>query len=86
VTDAQARACPASWTGLHPGTKVSWRPGAKILCVRPPLIPAPNAVAVRAIVTGEDDVIAMVTRTVDEIGHVDILCDNAAEPGQDMWA
>jgi NAD(P)-dependent dehydrogenase (short-subunit alcohol dehydrogenase family) len=26
-----------------------------------------------------------VTRAVDEFGHVDILCNNAAAPGQDRW-
>ena len=44
-----------------------------------------NAVAVRADVTDEDDVIAMVGRAVAEFGRVDILCNNAASPGQDMW-
>jgi len=42
------------------------------------------AVAMRADVTNEDDVIAMVARAVDAFGHVDILCNNAAAPGTDL--
>lgn len=45
----------------------------------------PGAVAMRADVTDEDDVAAMVARAVTEFGHVDILCNNAAAPGQDRW-
>ena len=45
----------------------------------------PGAIAMRADVTNEDDVAAMVARAVDEFGHVDILCNNAAAPGQDRW-
>jgi NAD(P)-dependent dehydrogenase (short-subunit alcohol dehydrogenase family) len=39
----------------------------------------------RADLTDENDVAAMVARAVDEFGHVDILCNNAAAPGQDRW-
>ena len=39
----------------------------------------------RADVTDEDDVAAMVARAVDEFGHIDILCNNAAAPGTDRW-
>ncbi len=42
------------------------------------------AVAVRADVTDEDDVRAMVARAVEEFGHVDVLCNNAAVPGTDL--
>lgn len=45
----------------------------------------PNAIGVRADVTSEDDVIATVSRAIEEFGQVDILCNNAAAPGQDMW-
>lgn len=45
----------------------------------------PNAIAVRADVTSEDDVIALVSRAVETFGHVDVLCNNAAAPGQDKW-
>lgn len=45
----------------------------------------PGAIAMRADVTDEDDVAAMVARAVDEFGQVDILCNNAAAPGQDRW-
>ena len=44
-----------------------------------------SAIAMRADVTDENDVAAMVGRAVDEFGHVDILCNNAAAPGQDRW-
>jgi NAD(P)-dependent dehydrogenase (short-subunit alcohol dehydrogenase family) len=42
------------------------------------------AIAMRADVTNEDDVVAMVTRAVAEFGHVDVLCNNAAAPGTDL--
>jgi NAD(P)-dependent dehydrogenase (short-subunit alcohol dehydrogenase family) len=45
----------------------------------------PGAIGMRADVTDENDVAAMVSRAVDEFGHVDILCNNAAAPGQDRW-
>ncbi|WP_102417182.1 SDR family NAD(P)-dependent oxidoreductase [Mycobacterium sp. 4858] len=45
----------------------------------------PGAIAMRADVTDEHDVAAMVARAVDEFGHVDILCNNAAAPGEDRW-
>jgi NAD(P)-dependent dehydrogenase (short-subunit alcohol dehydrogenase family) len=44
-----------------------------------------GAVAMRADVTDENDVAAMVARAVDEFGQVDILCNNAAAPGKDRW-
>src|SRR3954462_1886160 len=44
-----------------------------------------SAIAMRADVTVEDDVIAMVARAVTEFGHVDIMCNNAAAPGTDKW-
>ena len=44
-----------------------------------------GAVGMRADVTDENDVAAMVARAVAEFGHVDILCNNAAAPGEDRW-
>ncbi|MGB9228009.1 SDR family NAD(P)-dependent oxidoreductase [Mycobacterium sp.] len=44
-----------------------------------------NAIAMRADVTKEEDVTAMVSRAVEEFGHVDIMCNNAAAPGTDLW-
>jgi NAD(P)-dependent dehydrogenase (short-subunit alcohol dehydrogenase family) len=44
-----------------------------------------QAVAVRADVTNEDDVIAMVARAVETFGQVDVLCNNAAAPGTDLY-
>jgi NAD(P)-dependent dehydrogenase (short-subunit alcohol dehydrogenase family) len=43
------------------------------------------AVAMRADLTVEDDVVAMVARAVEVFGHVDILCNNAAAPGTDHY-
>ena len=44
-----------------------------------------GAIAMRADVTNEDDVAAMVARAVEEFGQVDIMCNNAAAPGTDLW-
>jgi 3-oxoacyl-[acyl-carrier protein] reductase len=40
-----------------------------------------RAIAVRADVTDEADVAAMVARAVEEFGHVDVMVNNAAAPG-----
>ena len=39
-----------------------------------------KAIAMRADVTVEGDVIAVVARAVEEFGHVDVMCNNAAAP------
>lgn len=44
-----------------------------------------NAVAVRADVTQEMDVIAMVERAIQEFGQIDVMCNNAAVPGTDLY-
>jgi NAD(P)-dependent dehydrogenase (short-subunit alcohol dehydrogenase family) len=44
-----------------------------------------GAIAMRADVTKEQDVVAMVAHAVEEFGHVDIMCNNAAAPGTDLW-
>ncbi len=44
-----------------------------------------GAIAMRADVTVEDDVVAMVARAIDEYGRVDVLCNNAAAPGTDLF-
>jgi 3-oxoacyl-[acyl-carrier protein] reductase len=44
-----------------------------------------GAIAMRADVTNEKDVEAMVARAVEEFGHVDVMCNNAAAPGKDLW-
>jgi len=43
-----------------------------------------SAVAMRADVTIESDVTAMVARCVETFGRVDVLCNNAATPGTDL--
>ncbi|BBX62161.1 beta-ketoacyl-ACP reductase [Mycobacterium saskatchewanense] len=81
-------------TGLGPVLgAVFAREGAKVLLaarreelVREAAVRAgPDAIAMRADVTDEVAVAAMVDRAVDEFGHVDILCNNAAAPGEDRW-
>jgi NAD(P)-dependent dehydrogenase (short-subunit alcohol dehydrogenase family) len=44
-----------------------------------------NAVALRADVTDEDDVTAMVAFAVETFGQVDVMCNNAAAPGTDLY-
>jgi NAD(P)-dependent dehydrogenase (short-subunit alcohol dehydrogenase family) len=44
-----------------------------------------NAIALRADVTDEDDVTAMVARAVETFGQVDVMCNNAAAPGADLY-
>ena len=44
-----------------------------------------GAIAMRADVTDEADVAAMITRAVDAFGHVDVMVNNAAAPGTDTW-
>jgi len=45
----------------------------------------PGAIGMRADVTNEDDVRAMVDRCMSEFGQVDIMLNNAAAPGQDKF-
>ena len=47
----------------------------------------PGAISMRADVTNEDDVAAMVARAISEFGQVDVMCNNAAAPGKDcnVW-
>jgi 3-oxoacyl-[acyl-carrier protein] reductase len=81
-------------TGLGPVLgSLFVREGAKVLLAarREELVreaahaAGPGAIAMRADVTDEHDVAAMVARAVAEFGQVDILCNNAAAPGQDRW-
>jgi 3-oxoacyl-[acyl-carrier protein] reductase len=44
-----------------------------------------NAIGIRADVTSEADIAAMVDRAMQEFGQVDIMLNNAAAPGQDKW-
>ncbi len=81
-------------TGLGPVMGAMFvREGAKVLLAarREDLVKeaaaaaGKGAIAMRADVTDEDDVIAMVGRAVEEFGHVDVMCNNAAAPGTDLW-
>jgi NAD(P)-dependent dehydrogenase (short-subunit alcohol dehydrogenase family) len=44
-----------------------------------------SAESMKADVTKEEDVVAMVQRTVEAFGQIDVLCNNAATPGQDLF-
>ena len=81
-------------TGLGPVMAATFvREGARVLLAarREELVreaaaaAGAGAIAMRADVTNEGDVEAMVTRAIDEFGHVDIMCNNAAAPGTDLW-
>jgi NAD(P)-dependent dehydrogenase (short-subunit alcohol dehydrogenase family) len=81
-------------TGLGPVMAATFvREGARVLLAarREELVQGAaaaaggDAIAMRADVTNEDDVRAMVSRAVDEFGQVDIMCNNAAAPGKDLW-
>ena len=81
-------------TGLGPVMGARFvREGARVLLVarREELVLAAaaaageGAIAMRADVTNEGDVSAMVSRAMEEFGHVDVLCNNAASPGTDRW-
>jgi len=81
-------------TGLGPVMAAMFvREGAKVLLAarREELVLAAaeaaggGAIGMRADVTNEDDVAAMVERTMDAFGQVDIMCNNAAAPGTDKW-
>jgi len=80
-------------TGLGPEmAKLFVDQGAKVLLAarREELVQAAaaacgrDAVAMRADVTKEQDVIAMVALAVESFGHVDVMCNNAAAPGTDL--
>ena len=81
-------------TGLGPVMAAMFvREGARVLLAarREDLVQqaaaaaGPGAIAMRADVTDEDDVAAMVSRAIDEFGHVDVMCNNAAAPGKDLY-
>ena len=62
-----------------------WRRGARTWCKQAAADCGPDAIAMRADVTNEEDVVAMVARTIETFGQVDVLCNNAATPGQDRF-
>lgn len=81
-------------TGLGPVmAKMLVQEGAKVLMAarRIELVAAEaaaigeNAVAVQADVTSEADIAAMVGAALDRWGQVDVLMNNAAVPGKDLW-
>lgn len=44
-----------------------------------------QAIAVTMDVTHEDEVVALVETAVAEYGRVDVMCNNAAQPGKDLY-
>lgn len=80
-------------TGLGPVMGAMFvREGARVLLaarredlVREAVAAGCGTIAMRADVTVESDVQEMVARAVDEFGCVDIMCNNAAAPGTDLW-
>src|SRR6476646_8624550 len=81
-------------TGLGPVmAKLFVREGAKVLLAarKEELVKKAaedaggGAIGMRADVTKEEDVAAMVDRCMTEFGQVDCMMNNAAQPGQDLW-
>lgn len=81
-------------TGLGPVMAATFvREGARVLLTarREELVQqaaaalGDRAIAMRTDVTDEAEVTAMVSRALDEFGQVDIMCNNAAAPGTDLF-
>jgi 3-oxoacyl-[acyl-carrier protein] reductase len=81
-------------TGLGPvmgkmfvseGARVLLAARREDLVVKAAELAGEGAIGIRADVTDEDDVAAMVDRAIGEFGQVDIMCNNAAAPGTDLW-
>ncbi len=81
-------------TGLGPVmAKLFVREGAKVLLAarKEELVmkaaeeAGGGAIGMRADVTNEKDVAAMVDRAMTEFGQVDCMMNNAAQPGKDLW-
>jgi 3-oxoacyl-[acyl-carrier protein] reductase len=70
---------------VHEGARVLLSARREDLVQQAAAAAGPGAIAMRADVTNEDDVIAMVARAVGEFGQVDVLCNNAAAPGSDRY-
>ena len=60
-------------------------PDGRIWCKRPPLRPARRPSVCRADVTSEQDVAALVARTMEAFGQIDVMVNNAAVPGTDKF-
>jgi 3-oxoacyl-[acyl-carrier protein] reductase len=81
-------------TGLGPVmAKLFVREGAKVLLAarKEDLVKKAaeeaggGAIGMRTDVTNEQEVAAMVDRAMTEFGQVDIMMNNAAQPGKDLW-
>jgi 3-oxoacyl-[acyl-carrier protein] reductase len=92
--DGKVAVITGASTGLGPVMAAMFvREGSRVLLVarREELVrdaaaaAGDGAIAMRADVTNEDDVAAMIGRAVDEFGHVDAMLNNAAAPGTDTW-
>ena len=92
--DGKTAVITGASTGLGPVMGALFvREGARVLLAarREELVRAAaaaageGAIAMRADVTDEADVAAMIARAVAELGHVDVMVNNAAAPGTDTW-
>ena len=92
--DGKTAVITGASTGLGPVMGALFvREGARVLLAarREELVRAAaaaageGAIAMRADVTDEADVAAMIARAVAEFGHVDVMVNNAAAPGTDTW-
>ena len=92
--DGKVAVITGASTGLGPVMARTFvREGARVLLAarREELVQeaaaaaGPGAIAMRADVTDERDVEAMIRRAVDEFGQVDVMVNNAAAPGADRW-
>ncbi len=92
--DGKTAVITGASTGLGPVmAQLFVREGARVLLAarRADLVKeaaaaaGPGTIAMRVDVTNESEVTGMIARAVKEFGHVDIMLNNAAAPGQDMW-
>jgi len=70
---------------VREGAKVLLAARREDLVIQAAAAAGEGAIAMRADVTDEADVAAMVSRAVREFGHVDVMVNNAAAPGTDTW-
>ncbi len=92
--DGKTAVITGASSGLGPAmARIFVREGARVLLAarREELVQeaataiGDGAIAMRADVTDEHDVAAMIGRAVEVFGHIDVMVNNAAAPGTDTW-